>query len=369
MIIDRHILKEWLKTLSVTIMLILGILVLEEMYKNLKTFLQHDASWSTLLIYYAYFIPNCLCTVLPISFFISVLYVLNDMQAHNEIIALRASGLTIFQITRIFWGASICLMSLMAAFNAYVLPLASDKMNQIVQEIEYNYQKKQNGQADQIGLQHHLSLHNENAGRLWHIKTFSLYTQRGTYTTLSLMANNKEIERIEAETVVFNKDAHTWEFFNGRHWFFEQTSFLPKRFIPFNKWQISCEETPELMRFAYQPLKYLGANELKQIIRFFPETNPRFTEHRIKFFSILSSPLICLMIVLLAIPFSLSGVRTNPMVGVSKAVGIFFVYYIVGNIGRMLGTQGYLSPIIAAWLPNLLMLIFGIGLYKKLAPQ
>ena len=30
------ILKEWLKVLSITLMLILGILILEEMYKNLK---------------------------------------------------------------------------------------------------------------------------------------------------------------------------------------------------------------------------------------------------------------------------------------------------------------------------------------------
>ncbi len=369
MIIDKHIFKEWLKTLSVTIMLILGILVLEEMYKNLKTFLDHNASLGTLLIYYIYFIPNCLCTVLPISFFISVIYTLNDMQAHNEVIALRASGLTIFQITRTFWAASICLMFLMATFNAYILPLASDKMNQIVQSIEYDYQKKQSGHSDQIGLQHHLCLHNEKEGRLWHIKSFSLYTQRGTYATLSLLSNNKEIERIESEIIQYNSVTHTWTFINGRHWFFERSSFLPKRFIPFNQWQISCKETPQLMQFAYQPLKYLGANELKQIIHFFQTSNPRFIEHRIKYFSILSSPLICLMIVLLAIPFSLSGVRTNPMVGVTKAVGLFFSYYILGSIGKLLGTQGFLSPIIAAWLPNLLMLGFGIGLYKKLAPQ
>ncbi|MGX8716758.1 MAG: LptF/LptG family permease, partial [bacterium] len=97
--------------------------------------------------------------------------------------------------------------------------------------------------------------------------------------------------------------------------------------------------------------------------------NPRFLEHRIKYFSILSSPLICLMVVLLAIPFSLSGVRTNPMVGVSKAASLFFVYYVVGSIGKMLGTQNTLSPWVAAWFPNLFMLILGVGLYRKLAPK
>ena len=144
---------------------------------------------------------------------------------------------------------------------------------------------------------------------------------------------------------------------------------MPKRFIPFENWELECEETPQLMSYLYKPVKHLGAGELKRIISFIPEDNPRFLEHRIKYCSILSSPLICIMVILLAIPFSLSGVRTNPMVGVSKAAGLFFVYYMVGSIGKMLGIQSTLSPWVAAWFPNLFMLLLGVGLYWKLAPK
>ena len=145
LLIDRYIFKEWLKVLCITMMLILGILMLEDMYRNLKTFLEHGASFGTLLLYYSYVIPNCLCTVLPISFFISVLYLLNDMQAHNEVVALRASGMTVFQITRSLWIAAVMLMFFMGIFNAFVLPYASDKMQSILKKIEYDYQIKQGG--------------------------------------------------------------------------------------------------------------------------------------------------------------------------------------------------------------------------------
>ena len=369
-IIDRYIFKEWLKTLSIAIMLILGILILEDMYKNLKNFLERDANFITLLTYYIYLIPNCFCTVLPISFFISVLYVLNDMQSHNEVVALRASGMTVFKITRSFWLAALLLTALMIALNAYLLPYASDQMRQIVAQIDFNDQKRKTGKTDNIGIQRHLCLHNEKAGRLWHINTFSLYTQKGSFVTLSLINPQKrEVERLEASEVYYDPQQKTWTFQKGKHWYFDPHVFIPSRFTTFQEESITCEENPQLMSFIHKPLKYLGINELKKILNFVPKNHPRFLEHTIKYFSLLSSPLICFMIVLLAVPFSLSGVRTNPMVGVSKASGLFFAYYIVGSIGRMLGTQNILSPLIAAWFPNLLMLFIGIILYQQLAPK
>ena len=369
-IIDRYILKEWLKTFGVTLMLILGILLLEDMYKNLKNFLERGADLQTLLLYYTYIIPNCFCTVLPISFFISVLYVLNDMQAHNEVVAMRASGMTVLQITRSFWWVAFILMFLMVFFNAYLLPKASNGAQEIIQKIDYNDQKRRIGNANEIGMQSHLCLHNAKEGRLWHISKFSLYTQQGQFVTLSKINDQgNEVERIAAESIAYDPDKQQWIFEDGKHWFFDPHTYIPERFISFKNLEFKCSEHPKLMTFIHKPLKYLGVHELKEILAFVPQNHPRFLEHQIKYYSILSSPLICFMVVLLAIPFSLKGVRTNPMVGVSKAAGLFFVYYIVCSIGLMLGTQNTLSPLMAAWFPNLLMLIFGLLLYRQLAPK
>lgn len=42
-------------------------------------------------------------------------------------------------------------------------------------------------------------------------------------------------------------------------------------------------------------------------------------------------PFACIIVVAIAIPFSVAGVRTNPMVGVSKTVGLFFVYFVLDS--------------------------------------
>ena len=62
-----------------------------------------------------------------------------------------------------------------------------------------------------------------------------------------------------------------------------------------------------------------------------------------------------LIILAIAIPFAASGVRVSPAVGVSKSIGLFFLYYVLSNLAVVLGGRGYLEPVWAAIMPNLAM--------------
>jgi lipopolysaccharide export system permease protein len=43
----------------------------------------------------------------------------------------------------------------------------------------------------------------------------------------------------------------------------------------------------------------------------------------------------------------------NPAVGVSKSIGLFFIYYILATIASALATKQILDPQLAAWVPNI----------------
>ena len=49
------------------------------------------------------------------------------------------------------------------------------------------------------------------------------------------------------------------------------------------------------------------------------------------------------------------GSPGRPVVGVSKAIGLFFAYYLLTNIANTIGGRGLLTPEAAAWLPDLFM--------------
>ena len=53
------------------------------------------------------------------------------------------------------------------------------------------------------------------------------------------------------------------------------------------------------------------------------------------------------------------------MVGVSKTVGLFFVYFILDSVFTAVGGRGIIPPLWAAAIPNIAMLIFALTLYRK----
>jgi lipopolysaccharide export system permease protein len=59
--------------------------------------------------------------------------------------------------------------------------------------------------------------------------------------------------------------------------------------------------------------------------------------------------------------FLLGGSRSLGMLGV---VVLTFSYYATWSVGRIMGEQGVLHPILAAWGPNLLYALAGLALLR-----
>ena len=80
----------------------------------------------------------------------------------------------------------------------------------------------------------------------------------------------------------------------------------------------------------------------------------------------IAQPFTCLVVVLVALPFGAVTGRRNVMAGVAGSVGICFVYFILLRWGLALGTAGHLSPIIAAWIPNVVFAAIGLTLLRRI---
>jgi lipopolysaccharide export LptBFGC system permease protein LptF len=82
-------------------------------------------------------------------------------------------------------------------------------------------------------------------------------------------------------------------------------------------------------------------------------------------FGRIAAPWTCIVVVLIAIPFSAGSGRRNVFVGVAGAIVICFVYFVLLKLGLALGTGGYLPGWLAAWLPNATFGITGFWLMLR----
>jgi lipopolysaccharide export system permease protein len=352
-LIDRHVLFECLQTFIMALCAFVGLLLLQNVYDNLKDLVDYGASVGEIFYYYAVLMPSYLPTVLPLVFMIAILFSLGQLHRNSEIVAMRACGLSLWRITRSIWLMGVVLAVALFSLNAGIVPWSVEESRKIWDNYDYSRQL-QTKSAEDVGLVHALAFNNFKDNRLWFINRYSQYSHKAYGVMVSeLDARHGERIRTMANEAYYDDAAKDWVFIDGRIITFDSSTQDIIRSTPFARAEFSrFSESPLVMQLREKRAKDLSFNELRSVIASLPKTgDPDRAGYLVRYYSMAASPLICLIVVGISVPFAVSGVRVNPMVGISKSIGLFFGYYALSSVSTMLGTQGQIPPLIAALLP------------------
>jgi lipopolysaccharide export system permease protein len=366
-LIDRYVFKEWMVGFALTLGVIVGILILQNMYDSLPDLLETNASVGQIIFYYTLALPIYLPAILPIALLVSLLFSLGSLHRNNEITAMRAAGASLFRISRSLWLAGLLLSLLLLYLTAFVVPKSVEQSRTFFDNLEFATQEAQTDSRN-VGLIYNLGFDNRKDGRLWFMNRFSERAWLGMGVNVHTRgANGQEVNRISASEAYFDDTQGHWVFLEGRELLFDPITGDPMRTIPFKEKVFDgFNEDPSLMLALHKEPKELSLFELRRIIETVPvEENPAVRAYLVRYFSLLAAPFSCLVVVGIAVPFAVSGVRTNPMIGVSKCMGFFAIFYILISISTILGERQIIASWLAAWLPNLVMLGVAIRLFRK----
>ena len=125
--LDRYILAEWLKVFGVSLIVLIGLLVLQDAADHAEDFRQGFAGTGEVAAYYAWLVPSYLPWLLPIALFVSTLFVVATLRRNNEIAVLRACGVNVLRLSRSLLVTALLLSALSYGLNAKWSPLAMEK--------------------------------------------------------------------------------------------------------------------------------------------------------------------------------------------------------------------------------------------------
>lgn len=366
-LLDRYVFLEWLKIFLLALAATLGILLLERLYDDLTDFFGWGASTWEIIKYFSLYTPSFLPTIIPISLLISLLFSLGNLHRNNEVIAMRAAGMNLWRITRGLWIAGVLLSVLLLYLNARLVPWSIEQSRLLMDNLRFNALAEKTDKR-YIGYIAHLSFDNQAEGRLWFMNSFSEFTYQGyginVYRHDEL---GRETGRVVAREGYFDDADGHWVFLDGRDLEIDAVTGEVYRSVPFKERAYeSFDEDPVLMKTLSKKPQDLSFFELRMLLeKIPPESNPAMKSYEVRVQNILASPFRCLVVVGIAIPFAVAGVRTNPLVGVSKSVGLFALYYVVASICRLLGEQQVLPVLVAAWLPLVAMMLVSVYFFRK----
>lgn len=364
---DRHLLREWLGILGLVLGATMGLLFVQVLYDDFRMLADLGARGGDLWGYFFVTIPGFLAVVLPLALLISLLFVLGKLHRANEFTALRAAGVSLWRITAPVWLVGVLACGVSWYLNARVVPWSVQESREMRDILQFR-QQAQTLSADRIGAVYSVAFDNRPEGRMWFFNRYSKYAGRGYGVTVSeLGADRRETRRILAAEAWFEA-GRGWVFRDGRELVFsaETGEMLAPR--PFTE-QVRADyaEDPELMLLIDRQPGDLSIFELRRLLDYYGSARvPKAVPYAVRYHGLIADTLGPLIVIALAVPFAVAGVRVNPAVGVSKSIGLFFLYYLLMNLAASLATKQLLDPQLAACLPNAGMGLLGLWLFFRL---
>jgi lipopolysaccharide export system permease protein len=362
-LLDRYLLAEWLKALGLALGATLAVLLLEDMYSNLGDLLADGAHLNQVLHYYGLLLPGFLPAVLPMSQLVSLLFVAGNLHRNQEITAMRAAGLSLWRIARPWWVGGAALAALLGWMDATVVPASIEHARDFRENLHAAMERRTKPATD-IGVVRQLTY--ETAQRHWFINQYSTDARRATGVSIyELDEQGNDVRTLLASEGYYDPAKGHWVLLRGNEIDYDKTGHA-FRVRPFPQEEFfELHEDPAQMLTLREKPDDLSIDEISGVLeQAATAPSTMLDAFAVQYYAFLVKPLICLLVVGLAVPLAVAGVRTNPMVGASKALGLFFAYYIVAGTCTHLGDQHYLPPLLAAGLPIAAMLGLSVWLFR-----
>ena len=104
---------------------------------------------------------------------------------------------------------------------------------------------------------------------------------------------------------------------------------------------------------------------LHHIIKNIKNLSDKKKIYLIELFDKIALPMTTIVLVLVGVPLAITPPRVRYNRGFLFSILIIFAYYLIRALSISFGEEGSLPPFLAAWLPNIILLIIGSILYYK----
>ncbi len=136
-ILHRYVLKEHVGPLFFALSILVSILLMNQVVRFFDRIVGKGLRWTVIFEVFGLCIPFILATTMPMAVLVATLWAFGRLSSDNEIVAMKASGISLFSILRPLLVAGFLLTLVMVWFNNSVLPEANYLLRSILLDISY----------------------------------------------------------------------------------------------------------------------------------------------------------------------------------------------------------------------------------------
>ncbi len=330
-------------------------------FELLSDIVKNHIPMSRVLTYHFFLTPRLIYDLTPVGVLTAVLVTFGVLTKNNEVTAVKACGISVYRLTAPVLLAGFFLSGSLFAFDHYWVPEADRRQDAIRAEIK--------GRPAQTFLRPDRRWIYGLRDRVYYYRYFDSAEQ----VMLGVNVYEIDLERfrlkrhIFAERARWDRNSKAWVFENG--WSRDMTASNVTHFDDFSgktRTFLELEEPPDYFVKEVKQSRQMNFRELSSYIRELQQSGFDTVALQVQFYKKFSVPLFALILAMVSIPFAFLAGNRGAMAGVGMSLGIYILYWSIGQVFEQVGNLSQLPAQVAAWSPDVVFSLAGFYLLARM---
>ncbi|NLL14350.1 MAG: YjgP/YjgQ family permease [Fibrobacter sp.] len=346
--------------LGISLGLIIALIVIfifVDYFGNLKKY--ENLPFNQLALFFLYTIPYIIQITLPIVLLLSSMFSIGKMAKNSEIIAMKASGINIRQISRPVLLLGLLLSGAVFFGGEIILPRA----NEIRRDILENKKVNRNPKTGIVKEFRRNFFYIGNSNTMYTFQEFSTVPQNARNVCKEVFTNNRIIKRIQAEKMIF--DSTGWRFVNGKIRDFSDS--LPT-IITFDTLRDSVlTAAPAEMVARIKDKAEMSYWELNKFMENAKKRGEKVEKYQGELEFKIALPFMNFIVILLGIAITARTGKKGGAVLFGIGLAMVITYWLLSRFAIVFAQNGHMPTLLGAWIGNIIFFLIGLILYRKAA--
>ncbi|MGB6597050.1 MAG: LPS export ABC transporter permease LptF [Candidatus Acidiferrum sp.] len=327
-------------------------------FELLDDIARHRVPFLIVVDYFRYLTPYLLYNLAPLGALVAVLVTLGVMSKNNEVVACKASGISLYRLAVPLLFAGLALAASMIVLDETYLPYANQRQDALRNQIK--------------GRPAQTYTHPERwiFGNDEKIYNYDLFEPAenlfGGLSVVELDPSTFQMKRrIFATRAQWSDSERVWVLEGG--WVRDFSGGAITRYDRFTVTSLpELSEPPSYFNREVRQASQMKWGALRRYIADLHKAGFDVANLTVQWHVKLAFPLIAPISMLLAIPFALLVGTRGALGGVALGVAIGIVYWVAARLLEAMGGVGQLPPFLAAWSTDITFFFLGLYFFFKM---
>ncbi len=355
-IIHRYIFRELITPFMISIAFLMFVFLMTTLINIMDYVVNYRVGISTVLLLIAYSMPYFLQYVIPMSVMIGVLLAFLKMSSDNEIIALKAGGMSIYAMLPPV--AIFCLIGCIftAFIGIYAQPWAQNSENALERRLNT---------ASITALLKERIFNTSFDKRMLYVSKIDPLQNTLAGVFIEDRSTSDQAVTITAPSGHLTADTEDQVYFlELEHGQMNQIDLKTKSVSEtnFDTYRVRLDlKQGSKAADAPKKVKEMNLSELREYINGRAQKDEPYYLALIAFHRIIAIPFACFAMGLLAVPLGVQSKSARRSFGIGLGIFFFLGYYLILSAGEVYGRTGHYPPVVGMWAANIVM--GGIGFF------